>query len=154
MHTHEISSQEYAIMLSWCTPRKITCARCLTSTSIQCSRHTLKIVSARRACTSCNTAISHKHASITDAEATSIMLSQVTPAQPPKLEEPVIESKPEDADQEELLMNVAPKKPNWDLKRDLQGKLDKLERRTQRAIIEIMNEEARARLEEDGGVQD
>jgi len=79
---------------------------------------------------------------------------QVAPAQPPKLEEPVIESKPEDADPEELLMNVAPKKPNWDLKRDLQGKLDKLERRTQRAIIEIMNEEARARLEEDGGIQD
>ncbi len=42
---------------------------------------------------------------------------------------------------QELLVNVAPKKPNWDLKRDIQPKLDKLERRTQRAIIEIMREQ-------------
>lgn len=42
---------------------------------------------------------------------------------------------------QELLVNVAPKKANWDLKRDIQPKLDKLERRTQRAIIEIMQEE-------------
>lgn len=42
---------------------------------------------------------------------------------------------------QELLVNVAPKKANWDLKRDIQAKLDKLERRTQRAIIEIMREQ-------------
>ncbi len=32
---------------------------------------------------------------------------------------------------QEVLVNVAPKKANWDLKRDLQPKLDRLERRTQ-----------------------
>lgn len=38
-------------------------------------------------------------------------------------------------------MSVAPKRANWDLKRDVQPKLDKLERRTQRAIIGIMQEQ-------------
>ena len=40
---------------------------------------------------------------------------------------------------------MAPKKPNWDLKRDVEKKLEKLERRTQRAIYEII----RQRLEND-----
>lgn len=35
-------------------------------------------------------------------------------------------------------VNIAPKKPNWDLRRDVQKKLDKLERRTQKAIYKIM----------------
>ena len=30
--------------------------------------------------------------------------------------------------------NIAPKRPNWDLKRDLEKKLSKLERKTQEAI--------------------
>jgi coiled-coil domain-containing protein 12 len=51
-------------------------------------------------------------------------------------------------------MSVAPKKANWDLKRDVQPSLDKLERRTQRAMLEIVREEERRRLEEEGGVQD
>ena len=40
---------------------------------------------------------------------------------------------------------MAPKKINWDLKRDVQGKLDKLERRTQRAIVKLL----KARLEKE-----
>ena len=35
-------------------------------------------------------------------------------------------------------MNIAPKKPNWDLRRDVQKKLDKLERRTQKAMFTLM----------------
>lgn len=35
-------------------------------------------------------------------------------------------------------MNIAPKKQNWDLRRDVQRKLDKLERRTQKAIYKLM----------------
>ena len=49
---------------------------------------------------------------------------------------------------------MAPKKANWDLKRDVQPKLDKLERRTQRALVEIMRDEERARLQEEGGAAD
>mmetsp|Transcript_21131 Transcript_21131/g.46272 ORF Transcript_21131/g.46272 Transcript_21131/m.46272 type:complete len:134 (+) Transcript_21131:79-480(+) len=75
---------------------------------------------------------------------------KVAPAKPPKFEAPIVEKKPEEADQEELLINVAPKKANWDLKRDIEGKLEKLERRTQRAIVEIMQEEEQRRLQEEG----
>lgn len=32
------------------------------------------------------------------------------------------------------LLNIAPKKPNWDLKRELERKMAKLERKTQEAI--------------------
>jgi coiled-coil domain-containing protein 12 len=45
-----------------------------------------------------------------------------------------------------VLVNVAPKKANWDLKRDIEKRLEKLERRTQRAIVEIMQEEEKKRL--------
>ncbi|CAM9526609.1 unnamed protein product [Ectocarpus sp. 13 AM-2016] len=44
----------------------------------------------------------------------------------------------ETQDEEEL--NIAPKKANWDLKRDVEKKLEKLDRRTQRAIVEIIRE--------------
>lgn len=35
-------------------------------------------------------------------------------------------------------LNIAPKKPNWDLRRDVQKKLDKLEHRTQKAVFQLM----------------
>ena len=37
------------------------------------------------------------------------------------------------------VITLAPKKPNWDLKRDTAKKLDKLERRTQRAIYDLLS---------------
>lgn len=55
---------------------------------------------------------------------------------------------------QDLLASVAPKRANWDLKRELQPKLDKLERRTLRAIVEIVQQEERRRLEEEGGAAD
>ena len=36
--------------------------------------------------------------------------------------------------------NLAPRKPDWDLKRDIAKKLDKLERRTALAIAELIRE--------------
>jgi coiled-coil domain-containing protein 12 len=36
------------------------------------------------------------------------------------------------------VVNMAPKKINWDLKRDIQPKLAKLEKRTQKAIVEML----------------
>ena len=36
--------------------------------------------------------------------------------------------------------NLAPRKPDWDLKRDIAPKLEKLERKTQRAIAELIRE--------------
>ena len=53
-----------------------------------------------------------------------------------------------------ILVNVAPKKPNWDLRRDVEKKLAKLERRTQRALIQIMQADQAAKLQAEGGIQD
>lgn len=39
--------------------------------------------------------------------------------------------------------NLAPRKPDWDLKRDIAPRLEKLERRTQRAIAELIRERLR-----------
>ena len=36
------------------------------------------------------------------------------------------------------LASLAPRKPDWDLKRDVSKKLEKLEKRTQRAIAELI----------------
>jgi coiled-coil domain-containing protein 12 len=46
--------------------------------------------------------------------------------------------------------STAPKKINWDLKRDIRDKLAKLERRTQKAIVELLKE----RLEHEAGQED
>ncbi|KAG9097275.1 hypothetical protein FRC06_007732 [Ceratobasidium sp. 370] len=49
---------------------------------------------------------------------------------------------------EELdLLNIAPKRPNWDLKRDLEKKLVKLERQTQRAIHTLIRQRLSAQKE-------
>jgi coiled-coil domain-containing protein 12 len=44
------------------------------------------------------------------------------------------------------LSNLAPKKIDWDLKRDISRKLDKLERHTQKAIIDIIRQSTRPPL--------
>jgi len=38
------------------------------------------------------------------------------------------------------LNTLAPRKPDWDLKRDIEKRMAKLERRTQRAIAELIRE--------------
>ena len=40
---------------------------------------------------------------------------------------------------------VAPRRANWDLKRDVEARLEKLERRTRRALVDVARDEARAR---------
>jgi len=37
-------------------------------------------------------------------------------------------------------INLAPKKINWDLKKQIESKLDKLKRRTQRAVVDLLRE--------------
>jgi len=36
-----------------------------------------------------------------------------------------------------MLLNLAPKKPTWDLKRDVEKKLEKLQRKTQQSIVKL-----------------
>ncbi|KAB0790452.1 hypothetical protein PPYR_15141 [Photinus pyralis] len=43
------------------------------------------------------------------------------------------------------ITNLAPRKPDWDLKRDVAKKLEKLERRTQRAIAELIRDRLKER---------
>jgi coiled-coil domain-containing protein 12 len=53
--------------------------------------------------------------------------------------------------QGDAVINVAPKKANWDLRRDVAKKLEKLERRTQRALVQLMQEQQREQLAGNGG---
>mmetsp|Transcript_11621 Transcript_11621/g.16124 ORF Transcript_11621/g.16124 Transcript_11621/m.16124 type:complete len:172 (+) Transcript_11621:58-573(+) len=48
-------------------------------------------------------------------------------------------------------VNLAPKKANWDLKRDVEKKLEKLEKRTQKAIVEMMREKLQQQDESGNG---
>ncbi|GBG66247.1 hypothetical protein CBR_g57849 [Chara braunii] len=52
------------------------------------------------------------------------------------------------------IVSIAPRKPNWDLRRDVAKQLAKLERRTQRAMIELMHEEEQRRQREEAGKKD
>ena len=63
-----------------------------------------------------------------------------------KVQDQMEAGKSEDLLSEVDLTSLAPRKPDWDLKRDSAKKLDKLERRTQRAIAELIRE----RLKESG----
>lgn len=38
------------------------------------------------------------------------------------------------------ITNLAPRKPDWDVKRDVAKKLERLDRRTQKAIAELIRE--------------
>ncbi|KAG6557640.1 hypothetical protein Mapa_000921 [Marchantia paleacea] len=79
---------------------------------------------------------------------------KIVPPQPPKFDDPLAKA-PEDVnDTEDPLVSIAPKKANWDLRREVAKKLEKLERRTQRAIIELMQEEEKRRQAAAGGVED
>ncbi|XP_053569689.1 coiled-coil domain-containing protein 12 [Bombina bombina] len=69
---------------------------------------------------------------------------QVPQAKPISVEDKVKEqlesAKPEPIIEEVDLASLAPRKPDWDLKRDVAKKLEKLDKRTQRAIAELIRE--------------
>ncbi|XP_011312115.1 coiled-coil domain-containing protein 12 [Fopius arisanus] len=48
--------------------------------------------------------------------------------------------------------SLAPRKPDWDLKRDVSKKLEKLERRTQKAIAELIIERIKKDKEDIAGI--
>jgi len=52
---------------------------------------------------------------------------------------------PEEDEVEVYVVRTANRKENWDLKRDVEKKLKRLERRTQQAMVELMREEEIAR---------
>lgn len=66
---------------------------------------------------------------------------KLAPTALPKFEDPVAAAPLTSEDVEDPFVNIAPKKPNWDLRRDVQKRLEKLERRTLKAIYQLMQEE-------------
>jgi coiled-coil domain-containing protein 12 len=64
--------------------------------------------------------------------------------EPPKVEalitEDEIKKMGEPMATENGIMDIAPKKANWDLKRDVARKLERLEKRTQRAIVDLIRD--------------
>ncbi|XP_034553922.1 coiled-coil domain-containing protein 12 [Notolabrus celidotus] len=81
---------------------------------------------------------------------------QVPKAKPASVEDKVRDqleaANPEPIIEEVDLANLAPRKPDWDLKRDVAKKLEKLERRTQRAIAELIRDRLRGSEDELAGV--
>ncbi|XP_054787539.1 uncharacterized protein LOC129293549 [Prosopis cineraria] len=73
---------------------------------------------------------------------------KLAPAVLPKFEDPVAAAPP--PEKEDPFLNIAPKKPNWDLRRDVQKKLDKLEKRTQKALYKLMEEQEKQQLLTEG----
>jgi len=52
------------------------------------------------------------------------------------------------------LFNLVPKKPNWDLKRDVENSLARLERRTQIAIAELIRQRLQGEADKTEGLVD
>jgi len=50
----------------------------------------------------------------------------------------------------EEVLNIAPRKPNWDLKRDVAKKMEKLNKRTQLSIVDLIKE----RIEREAAEED
>jgi len=83
----------------------------------------------------------------------------------PKAKKPKQDDVPETAIQRELrthiadnggaeLLNIAPRKPNWDLKRDVAKKMEKLQRRTQLAIVDMIKDRIANEAAEEAGSGD
>nr|CAB3469129.1 unnamed protein product [Digitaria exilis]CAB3471540.1 unnamed protein product [Digitaria exilis] len=68
---------------------------------------------------------------------------KLAPVSLPKFEDPISAETAEPNQVENPFGNIAPKNPNWDLKRDVQKRIDKLEKRTQKALAEIALEQQR-----------
>ncbi|XP_051468703.1 coiled-coil domain-containing protein 12 [Apus apus] len=87
-----------------------------------------------------------------DPEDEELKKRKVPPAKPVSVEEAVKDqleaAKPQPIIEEVDLANLAPRKPDWDLKRDVAKKLEKLEKRTQRAIAELIRERLKGQEEE------
>ncbi|XP_013864245.1 coiled-coil domain-containing protein 12 [Austrofundulus limnaeus] len=85
-----------------------------------------------------------------------LKVRQVPKVKPASVEDKVKDqleaANPEPVIEEVDLANLAPRKPDWDLKRDVAKKLEKLERRTQRAIAELIRDRLRGSEEELAGV--
>ena len=79
---------------------------------------------------------------------TRLRSTQIKARVAPEIDVPVAEPDAPGAEDEDAVVNVMPAKANADLKRDVERKLEKLERKTQRAMIELTREEDARRMAE------
>ncbi|KMZ61852.1 Coiled-coil domain containing 12 [Zostera marina] len=77
---------------------------------------------------------------------------KLTPPVLPKFEDPVADTPAVPEINEDPFLNIAPKKPNWDLRRDVQKRLDKLERRTMKAIYQLYEQQEKQNLALEGAI--
>jgi len=76
-----------------------------------------------------------------------LALTQAEEARAPVLQEPALpEPAPEVDNPQEALLGLQPQKADRDLRRDVAKKMERLERRTQRALVELARREEEARL--------
>eukprot|EP00227_Mantoniella_beaufortii_P000124 CAMPEP_0197616356 /NCGR_PEP_ID=MMETSP1326-20131121/60490_1 /TAXON_ID=1155430 /ORGANISM="Genus nov. species nov., Strain RCC2288" /LENGTH=128 /DNA_ID=CAMNT_0043185243 /DNA_START=486 /DNA_END=872 /DNA_ORIENTATION=- len=79
-----------------------------------------------------------------------LLEGQIKAAQAPEIDAITVDPTDFDDEGEEgvIAANVLPKKANFDLRRDVDKKMEKLEKRTQRAMIELMREEEERRMKD------
>ncbi|KAG3117284.1 hypothetical protein PI124_g3434 [Phytophthora idaei] len=97
-----------------------------------------------------------KDASVPEVQVANV--SANTDAKSEDLVEKVAQVQEEDAkteyESDDELLNLAPKRANWDMERDIAPMLRKLERRTQHAIVEILREKLAAEQQEEDSNDD
>nr|GEW03052.1 hypothetical protein [Tanacetum cinerariifolium] len=65
------------------------------------------------------------------------------------------DKQPQEEKKEDPFLNIAPKQPNWDLRRDQQNKLGKLVKRTLKALYQLMEQQEKEKqLAEENGKDD
>jgi coiled-coil domain-containing protein 12 len=91
------------------------------------------------------------------AEDAVIQQIEVPTEEPPSKPNDPIQAALSELQGSEEEINIVPKKPNWDLKSQIEDKLERLRKRTQRSIVEILREKLSAegqQEEGDGGYSD
>lgn len=71
-----------------------------------------------------------------------------------KIDADIITKQPGTGNESEINIASAPKKVNWDLKRDIAKKINRLERRTQKAVVELLRQRLEEEAEKEAGEDD
>merc|ERR1712083_689754 len=87
------------------------------------------------------------------AELKDFCLAKITSSQIEDEIDNEIESAIAAAEDQEAVLAIAPRKPNWDLKRDVERKMQVLQARTDRAVVQLIRQRIKAEKapQPDGG---
>ena len=92
--------------------------------------------------------------SLVAKEKTKEIIEEVEAPDAKKVETDILKRELAQYNEEEL--NIVPKKANWDLKSQIEGRMNKLKRKTERAIVDILREKLAERSddEDDTAIED